>query len=138
MTGEELPEQHHITRYCKFTSLSEDGHPTGDSFLPRASDEALSVYCLEFSGHADRQSQLTQVRQETRLTLKRSAKFAVLNIGHMLCHVHSSESHDRTLTVKHKPENGEPAHSGVYGYTHEDDMVAELIAEVVEETHPAV
>jgi len=37
----------------------------------------------------------------------------------------------------HEPEDFDPSHAGIYGISHDDDLVAELIAQVVLESHPA-
>lgn len=43
-----------------------------------------------------------------------------------------------TLEVMHVPEDDDPSHSGIFGYTSEDDIIADLIAEKINETVPVV
>ncbi len=101
----------------------------------RPNEEFLSVNWLEYFDLRDREAQITQVRQVIRLTLQATAKIAVLNVGGILDRVHRNS--DRVLAVLHEPEQDDPSHSGIHGYRHEDDLVADLIAEEVRETCPA-
>jgi len=41
------------------------------------------------------------------------------------------------LQFIHEPENDDQSHSGIYGFAHEDNLIAELIADTVIETHSA-
>lgn len=129
MRGDRLPNQDHISRYCRPKTLQEDGQPSRTSFMLRPNEEFLSVNWLEYFDLRDRQAQITQVRQVIRLTLQATAKIAVLNIGGILDRVHRNS--DRVLAVLHEPEQDDPSHSGIHGYRHEDDLVADLIAEQV-------
>ena len=97
----------------------------------------LSVNWLEYFDLPDQQAQLTQVRQNIRLNLAPRAKFAVLNVGNVINYVRENGPDNRALSVFHEPEEDDPSHSGIHGYGFEDDWVADLIAEVVQETHPA-
>lgn len=135
MRGDPLPDQDHISRYCRPKTLQEDGQPSRTSFMLRPNEELLSVNWLEYFDLRDRQVQITQVRQVIRLTLQATAKIAVLNVGGILDRVHRNS--DRVLAVLHEPELDDPSHSGIHGYRHEDDLVADLVAEEVRETYPA-
>lgn len=135
MKGDLLPNQDHIARYCK-PKTAPDGQPTAASFMLRPDDEFLSVDWLECFDLSDRQAQITQPRQNITLTLAKAGKFAVLNVENTVEHVHTN-SDNQTLAVFHEPKPEDPCHSGIHGYSHEDDLVAELIAEVVLEIHPA-
>ena len=136
MRGDRLPDKDHISRYCKFKSLVND-QPSGASFMLRTDDEFLSVNWLEYFGLKDCQEQMSQVRQNIRLNLAPRAKFAVLNVGNVINYVRENGPDNRVLSVLHEPEEDDPSHSGIHGYGFEDDWVADLITEVVQETHPA-
>lgn len=41
---------------------------------------------------------------------------------------------ERRINVQHKPEEGDPSHSGIYGLN-VDDPISDLIAEKVEPKH---
>ena len=136
MRGDRLPDKDHISRYCKFTSLVND-QPSGTSFMLRTDDEYFSVNWLEYFGLKDCQEQMSQVRQNIKLNLAPRGKFAVLNVGNVINYVRENGPDNRVLSVFHEPEEDDPSHSGIHGYGFEDDWVADLIAEVVQETHPA-
>ena len=71
------------------------------------------------------------------MKLGTTAKFAILNVGDTIEYVHSNSSDKRTLAFLHEPTEEDPSHSGIHGYGYEDDLIAQLIAEVVRETYPA-
>jgi len=138
MKGDPLPDQDHVARYCK-PKTAPDGQPTGASFMLRPDEEFLSVNWLECFNRLDRQAQITQLRQNIVLKLAKAGKFAVLNVGETLEYVHTN-SDNKTLAVLHEPMPEDASHSGIhrYGYGHEKDLVADLIAETVQEIHPAM
>jgi hypothetical protein len=52
--------------------------------------------------------------------------------------VQSNAPDARTLAAHHEPiPPFDPSHSGIYGYTADDDLIADLIAQVVKEVYPA-
>jgi hypothetical protein len=136
MSEKPLPDPDHISRYCKPKTLSEDGRPSRTSFMLKSSESFLSVNWLEFYGSIGREAQLDQIRQHIQLSLASTGKFAVLNVGKTLKHIHLA-SGTTDLSVLHEPTLEDPSHSGIHGYTYEDDLVADLLAEVVQEIYPA-
>ena len=136
MSGDPLTDQDNVSRYCAFTTLLPDGRPSGASFMFRAVDKFLSVNWLEYFNLPDQQSQIAHVRRVIRMNLGANAKIAVLNVGETIEHVHTN-SDKRALAFLREPTEEDPSHSGIHGYGHEDDLVAQLIAEVVRETYPA-
>ena len=80
MTGDNLPDDHHIARYVK-PSLVEDETVDGSAFLRRPNEEGLSVNWLEAFGYDDEDRQLSEVRRLFRLRLSRNGRFAKLNVG---------------------------------------------------------
>ena len=136
MSGDRLPDKDHISRYCKFTSLVND-QPSMASFMLGPDDKYLSVNWLECFGLTDCREQMSQARQNIRLNLAPRAKFAVLNVGNVINYVRENGPDNRVLSVLHEPKEDDPSHSGIHGYGLEDYWVACLIADVVQETHPA-
>ncbi len=76
----------------------------------------------------------------------KSAKIAVINVGVMLSKVSSETPDLRKLIVKNEPEVKvnrkremveDKSHSGIYGYSFEDDLIARLILQTVQETYQA-
>lgn len=73
----------------------------------------------------------------SKMTLGAKAKIAVLNVGKIIDYVRTKSPDARKLRVSHEPEEMDPSHSGVYGYGYDDQIIADLIAEVVQEIYPA-
>jgi hypothetical protein len=139
MADSVIPTEHHISRYCKPTSLRADGTPSGVAFRLR-NELYLSVNWLEHAHAGSRSEQLAEVRRcfvEKGFRTASTGVFAVLNVGQVASHV--VDFSGRNLRAVHKPEDKDPSHSGLFGYAYsdEDDLIADLIAEKVLETHPA-
>jgi hypothetical protein len=66
-----------------------------------------------------------------------AARIAVLNVGVLRAKVANESTDGRQLRITHEPENGDPSHAGIYEIPRNDELVAELIAQVVLESHPA-
>jgi len=137
MKGDPVPNKDHICRYCSATQCTEKGQVTGAAFQLRPIDENLSVNWLEFLRLASRQEQISEVRRVLSLTLGAKAKIAVLNVGEILNYVRTQSPDSRNLSVLHNPEEDDPSHSGIYGLRYDDHLIADLIAEVVQETYLA-
>jgi hypothetical protein len=135
MKGDPLPSSDHVSRYCKPKTLSEAGQPLGSAFFLRKGEEYLSVSWLEHFGRLGIEELLQEVREHTVLTPKRSARYAILNVGDTINHV--NENSERKIKITHEPSNSDPSHSGIRGYSYEDEMIGDLIAEKVVSTHPA-
>lgn len=131
MKGDTLPQSNHVSRYCAPKSAPE-GEPTGASFIMKPEEEYLSVNWLEYFGNIGRNAQIAQIREHINIKLAKSGLFAILNISDVVNLIK-----DKSLTVLHEPENGDPSHSGIHGYDHEDLMVAELMAQTVSGVYPA-
>jgi hypothetical protein len=136
MSAKPVPAPDHISRYCKPKTLGEDGQPSRTSFMLKPSESFLSVNWLEYYGDIGRESQLDKIRQHIQLSLAPTGKFAILNVGKTLKHIHLA-SGITDVSVLHEPTLEDPSHSGIHGYTHEQDLVADLLAEVVQEIYPA-
>ena len=80
-------------------------------------------------------ARIAKIRKHIELSLARNGLFAVLNVGKVIDHIHRVG--EKKLAILHEPTQGDPSHSGVHGYQHEDLLVAELIAEIVIEIYPS-
>jgi len=101
-------------------------------------EEYLSVNwleCLKVPGKIDQIKEVRRVFREKGFNLGTRAVFAVLNVGSMREHV--QRECKKLLTVQHLPLDDDDCHSGVFGYTVEDVIVADAIAEQIDEIHPA-
>ena len=137
MKGDPIHDQDHISRYCSAIRCTENGQVTGTAFRPRQVDEYLSVNWLEFFHLADRQEEIREIRKVLRLEPGAKAKIAVLNVGETISYVRTQSPDARNLSVLHEPEEDDPSHSGIYGFRYDDHLIADLIAEMVQETYPA-
>jgi hypothetical protein len=84
MIGDDLPDDDHILRYVKATSIREDGTVDGSEFRLRPNrpdDTGVSVQWPEYYHELSKDGQLAQVRSVSRLKLGKKARFAELNVG---------------------------------------------------------
>lgn len=146
MRGDDLPATDHIVRYVKPSMIEEDGAPNGSEFRlrPNRPDETgLSVNWLEaFVG--DKSDQIAEVRRLYRLTVRKTGRFAELNIGSVQTRLAEELE---TLRIVHDPLDAEddfdadPSHAEITGLppgdSPEADMIGDIIAECVLDMHPA-
>ncbi len=138
MKGDPVPKRDHVSRYCSGMRCTEERQVTGAAFLPREEEKYLSVNWLEFLNLDNRQEEIREVRKvlSSKLRLGAMANIAVLNVGEALDYVHMQSPDSRELSVLHEPEEEDPSHSGISGFRHNDHLIADLIAEVIQETCP--
>jgi hypothetical protein len=116
---------------------TENGQATGTAFQLSQIEKYLSVNWLEFFHLADRQEEIREIRKVLRLKLGAKAKIAVLNVGETISYVRTRSPDARNLSMLHEPEEDDPSHTGIYGFQYDDRLIADLIAEIVQETYPA-
>jgi hypothetical protein len=137
MPGPEIPGTDHVCRFCGQKKCDDDGRPLGAAFRlrPPPTDLYLSTNWLECTGASSRADQLAIIRQHlTNKGIKLTAhgRLAVLHLQTVIDYVRSNAPDARTLTAHHeKIVPSDPSHSGIYGYTADDDLIADLIAQVV-------
>ena len=77
----------------------------------------------------------------TKLKVGSTAKIAVLNVGDTQDHVRQNSQDDRDLRVLHRPDEPpdkpDPSHSGIFDTNEDEQLIAELIAQMVLETYAA-
>ena len=140
MPGPEIPGTDHLCRLCGATKCDDDGRPLGDAFMLRPAEAYLSTNWLERTGTLTRGGQLAMVRQhltDKGMNLSANARLAVLHLQTVIDHVRSWSTDARAITGRHEPEPLDPSHAGLYGYAAEDQLIADLIAQVVGEVHRA-
>ncbi len=141
MPGPRIPDTDHVSRLCGESKCDDDGRPRGSAFMLRRDEPYLSVNWLESTGAANRAVQLAAVRRhltDKGLKLPAKGRPAVLHLLTVFDHVRSTAPDRRNLTAHHEPEPPhDPSHAGIYGYSDADDLIADLIAEAVQEAHQA-
>jgi hypothetical protein len=145
MKGDRVPDRDHCARYCGGATIDEDGRVTGNAFRLRnrgdTPESYLSVNWLEFLTRSDRSEQVKALQQvfatKTRFKVGSTARFAVHQTGELRDHVLATSPDARRLDVLHEPEPDDESHAGLYGLGLDDELIAELIAEAVQETYPA-
>ena len=141
-----IPDEHHVTRYCKPRQI-ENGWPTPDAFLLRPIDQGtLSVNWLEFFtagrvlvARGDREAAIAKVRGVIQMDLSHDGLFAVLNIEWLKQAIEAGGG--QSPYVKHDPQSAKPAegrrpkrapdpsHTVAYGYQVADlDVAVQLLA----------
>lgn len=141
MKDDPLPPTDHVSRYCSASFLSDDGRPSQTAFFLDG-DDCVSVNWLEHTGLVTRPEQINAIRKAlTRkgLKLRKSGRFAVLNVGDLIGHLRATMRQD--LVVSHQPELPEdPSHSGIFypsGTQPFVEFLATRVAERVLEMHLA-
>ena len=141
MTGDPLPDDDHVARYCKPSSVDEQGMPMASAFQLRSGEQHLSVNWLEHGGTRDVEAAIQQVRSgfvSRRYRLRGNGRFAVLNVGVAKTTVRHALGH--SLSIDHIPHDDDQSHAGIHGYASDDLAVAvELTALLSKRSvHPAV
>ena len=142
MKDDPIPPNHHVSRYCRGASIL-NGEVTGTSFFLRNGEEYLSVNCLNLLELDDRNDEIEEVRRVlgTKMDLRSKAKIVVLNVGDTQDHTRQNSQDHRDLRILHQPEEPpdipDPSHSGIFDTNEDEQLIAELIAEMVLETYAA-
>ena len=145
MTGQYLTDTDNVVRYVNRRSQRTDGSVDGSAFLLRENEQGLSVNWLDYFASLTKLQQLDEVRPLVRLTLRRSGRFAELNVGQTLNRISGRLSSARFV---HRPlpadgkYKADPSHSQIEGLppgdTDEAELIGDMIAECVTEIHSAV
>ncbi len=139
MTSSEIPDNNHVSRYCKPSSILESGRVSGQAFRLKEDENSLSVNWLEYFDSPDKKYQIDKIREafiNKDFGLRKNGKFAVLNVGKSKDHVLQNSPDQNTLIFKHEPEPNDPSHSGIFGLEFEDSLIPVLLAEKVEGIFP--
>jgi hypothetical protein len=118
----------------------EDGVISATAFMLRPGEEYLSLNWLEYLQLLDRMSEIRTVREiySKKLTITANARIAVLNVGVTRTQVELGSPDARIVQMLHEPiEPDDPSHSGIYNMRYDDELIAELIAESVQESYAA-
>lgn len=152
MKGKLVPLHDHVVRYISLKHL--DSSPDGSlrvmrsGFVPRPTELGkVSCHWLEIFGDVEDES-IQRIREVSRLRLRKSGKFAMLNVGEMLVSVSRCVDSCSDLSVLSDPldrdENWppDPSHAVISNVPDEKDpqcdAVGDAIAITVLKLHPAV
>ena len=142
MKGDPIPGSDHIARYVPPSRIATDGRITGAAFelkeKPGRLEEHLSANWLEYLRLSHRTTEMAELCHVLRqdLTLSKNGRIAVLQVEQVKKHVRSESG--RVLRIIHLEKQHDPSYSGIFEMSPEHMMIAELIAQVVLETHPVV
>ena len=139
MSNLKIGEDHHVARYCKPSTIGDDGLPLATAFVLRDGEEYLSVNWLEFFKTSDLPQAIDLVRQAFR-----KKKFGVSSNGRFVSLRFDKikevilRNSDLPAEIIHLPEENDPSHSGIFGYTVSDQLIATEIAELAyaKDMHP--
>jgi len=108
--------------------------------MMRTVDDSLSVNWLEVTGASSREDQLEAIRGHLLnkdMKLRATARLAVLQIASAFQFV-QMHAEGFELSAYHEQElPHDPSHAGIYGYTAQDQVVADLLAMSVNEHYSA-
>ena len=118
-----------VARYCKPSTLDEDGNPQGSSFKlrPDRDEKSLSVYLLEFFGRNTEKENLSEVKKEMKknLNLSKSGVFATLNIQDSKSYIFELISEQISYREMNLP------HCGIF-HENDDGVISDLLAKCVQ------
>ena len=131
MTGDPLPDEHHVLRYCPPSKIDDDGLPAVEAFLPRESDNFLSTNWMEYFNEGEVGDVIAQVLVVLRkkLTIKGKGKLARLNVGEAKSAARAAGYGN--VNIEERPEKGDLSHAGIVGYAHAQLDVAAVLQSLV-------
>lgn len=133
-----VSHRHHVSRYCSKLRLDEAGHPLATAFELDSGETYLSVNWLEYFGEdISTDEQMKKIRETIGLTLRRSAKFAKLNVGRIkdaIC----TKIADGTIEVRHMPRGYNLSHAGIFGMVEHYLEIATILRDHLESLYPAI
>jgi hypothetical protein len=139
MKGEAVPDSDHVARYCKASTI-EDGEVQATAFMLRDGEEYLSVNWMEYLNCSNKRDEILALQgiYSRKLSVGTTARIAILNVGAIRTKVARESPDMRRLRVLHEPIIPEdPSHAGIYDFSTEEELIAELIAQTVLEKYPA-
>ncbi len=125
MSGISLPDEAHLSRYCRPTAVGLDGLPLAAAFQLKAGEDYLSVNWLEYFRTPDLETAVVRVREVFRTKgyrISPNGRFAVLGVGTAKEAV--SAVVGRPARIDHLPLDDDASHSGIFGYRVDDLAVA--------------
>ena len=140
MQGDPVPDDDHVSRYGKPSSVDAHGLPLASAFQLRSHEDSLSVNWLETLGARSVDAAIGRVRAaflDSGFGLRANGRFAVLDVGAAKSVVRAEVG--LSLRIEHDPLPGNPSHADISGYAAHDLAVAVELASLVseEDVYPA-
>ncbi len=140
-----LPPTSHITKLVKKSLVHNGGKIDGKALLPRPKEDYMSVNWLEYDGNTDLEVCVQNIINiyKDKLKVKKNDRLPIINVQRAIEYVKAETDDRRKIQILYKPElkpdhtYGDPSHSGVYGYSHEDVIIGELLTDIVQQVHRA-
>ena len=133
MTGDDLPDGDHVVRYAS-PRLVDGRKVYGSLFQLRQTDAGLSVNWLECFQGLSKSRQLDEVRQLSRLGMRRNGRLVELNVGVTKRHMPTWLD---ALRFIHKPRDADdvyeadPSHSEIIGLPQEGSPQAKIVGTMI-------
>ena len=130
MKDDIIPDENHIARLCKSTTI-DDGKIQASAFFLRNIDIGLSVDWLEKLNCPSREEEIDTLRdiyEATFNSIGAKAKIAILNVGNIRTHVRNETMDNRILDVIHSPfidDDENDTHSEIRNMRPDEEMIAE-------------
>ena len=128
MEGNLLPDENHVSRYCKPTDFDRKTcRPKVSAFQRRKSvnadsEEYLSVNWLEYYLLKNRRNQIQEVKdsfQRKKYRVRRNGRFVVLNVASVKAA--TMDVIGAETSILYLPFKVDPSHAAIYGAP-EDDL----------------
>ena len=114
MTGGDIPDSAHVSRYCG-PRMVVDGLPTLQAFVPEPITAPLSVVWVEYFGDPEDTATFERLRSGVgaHLRLRKNGRFAVINVGEAKRATQLPRA--VPLGVTHAPQVDYPSHAEITG-----------------------
>ena len=124
MVGNPLPNDSRVSRYCRPTSIGEDGLPLWTAFELRENEDYLSVNWLEYFGELTTTELVNSIRcaLSKSLRLSTNGRLALLKVEEIKLIRH--EANQSSLLVNHVPLSNDESHAGIFGLAGENQRIA--------------
>lgn len=134
MTGDNLPDKDHVTRYGKPLQIEDDDSINGTAYRLRPGEEYLSVNWIEYLKKTTNEDAIMEIINtlSAKFAIKKKGCLARSNVGTVKQKVLEASKDSRKLIITHQPETDDRSHSGIFNLKElEDDLISDLIAQTV-------
>ncbi|MCY4001786.1 MAG: hypothetical protein OXF84_13395 [Bacteroidetes bacterium] len=133
MNDKDLDDSHHISRYCKPSSI-ENGRLLASAFELRENEGALSVNWIEHYEKNTISEGIDCIRQvfiNRGFGLSHNGRFASLSVSDVKKVIAQHGTSDPQILRSPTPDGLDPSHCEVHGYTHDDVLIMAKLAALV-------